>query len=524
MGAIFKMRLTYIHEGFVSSDKTIVVEGFRFEPAIDRAQYEERINKEYTTKTKKVNGVESEPFKALKKGSRTRLAKYLRESGNIVFSDTDSPEDFIFIEPVMKSQAIPVKPRDPKELSTFMGSKISYGFTIRDPAGFSDKLSTSESTIPEILRKANDIVRMGWPHEESMEKVIELGWPTSEFKELSRNDMNINTLKKLKAEWDMAMPRMKRDSGFDFSEYQEYMEELDTLVKFMSSTGIDNLRVLKSDSLDIYDLESLKREWTIMFPELNKKSGKYLDHVKLNIDNIKSLLNLITEKGVETIKQLIRSYSEETAGISEFGKNHLKRLQTSFIKMVKEPEPKEVAVQQKFVEYSARVFTEKNTNEYDVIMYPKSGSTFNKNFAEILSSHLSDALVYEIPKRKIKDVIFNYEEMMRRARTVNRKKNEELGRVPSEKEWVDIEVRKMKGSFHKDPEREAVMKHQLAGDKRRYAQLFQMDEPELFEGASILVIDDNVVHQGTFEMIHALISICSPTRIDMYTPFYYRSL
>jgi hypothetical protein len=677
------MRLQYINKEFAH----VVAEGFRFEPAINRADYEERIDNEYV-KTVKKDGkevpVDPNAKKKFKAGSRRRLADYLREKGNFIFSDTDRPDDFIFIEPVMKSQTIPIKPRDPKQLSTFEGSKISYGFTVRDPAGYSDKLSINNSVVPEIkekvdniisvgwppyiqeitdkvnnivsigwpsyaqeiMNKADGIVNMGWPYADSIGKIVELGWPTSEFKELTENDMNLNTLKRLKAEWSLAMPRMKRDSGFDFSEYQEYLTELDKLIKYMSSTEIDNLNVLKSADLNINDLMTLRRTWSIALSELDEKRGRYSERIESNVndinmllnlmadrsvqtikqliksykfkelsigdinlnvlkklksewdratpqmkidadidddienlidlmeakgvntinrlvrsyefeplslnninvntlkklrsewdkvtsetkpdsdfnDNIDRLLDLMDKKGVETITQLIRSYSEETSSASDFGKYHLKRLQTAFIKMVKKPEPREAAVQQKFVEYGARVFTEKNKNEYDVIMYPQSSSTFNKNFADILSPYLVNALVYEIPKRKVKEVVFNYEEMMKRAAKTEKKISKKLGKIPTDKEWIDEIVDNIRSSFPKDENRTATMKNQRSGDKRRYAQLFKMEEPELFQGASILVIDDNVVHQGTFEMIHGLLSICSPSRIDMYTPFYYRSL
>jgi len=82
--------------------------------------------------------------------------------GNL-YIDTDFPQDFIHIEPVMLNKTLPIKPIDPNQLSTFAGAKIWFGFKLVDVAKY--QTSAIETSFPkaDIKPLIDQIIETGQP-------------------------------------------------------------------------------------------------------------------------------------------------------------------------------------------------------------------------------------------------------------------------------------------------------------------------------------------------------------------------
>ena len=381
-----------------------------------------------------------EQFKSKK--SRTTGVNFLRENGKFVYSDTDNPDDFIFVEPIMKAVSLPIKPVDFDALSTFEGASIIYGFTLRDDHADSMTKDTGKNVglVNELINKLEEMREIGWP---SNDRSIELN-STDSFKRF------INS-------WGTEIERLKR---------------------------VDKSR----DTSDLRESLGTARQ---IFELLNKYEANSFDSliVKLNRGNVDN---------------------------RNFNNAYANDLQYAFAKTVKSRDA-DPEIYNKFLNLSSEVFLNKSSNKYDIILYPKSSKSFNVDFSNILSSKLSIPSLI-IPKVKVKDVSFNLDELKIKASRTNKEVDSTLNRVPTDDEWAERELRKLRHSLGSDEEAEATIHNTLMGNKRRYMQLFGFNDPDILFDKSILVIDDNVAHQGTFEMVHALLLGFAPSSINLFTP------
>jgi len=231
------------------------------------------------------------------------------------------------------------------------------------------------------------------------------------------------------------------------------------------------------------------------------------------------------ENNFTTISGFLRELGKFDTNSRDKTRKHLKDIQIAFAQAVKDPKTEdELKISIQFAKMAVSLFASKGPKDYSIVVYPKSSKLFNKDMAEALAKQMG-ALSIEIKKIKSKDVKINRYEMMLRAQKMVERQHHKLENIENiqptntawPQKWVDKEHRKISFQLPKDPEAEAEIKN-LHGDKRRYAQLFGIDDPELFNGEPILVVDDNVAHQGTMEMLHALIDATEPARLDMYTP------
>lgn len=283
----------------------------------------------------------------------------------------------------------------------------------------------------------------------------------------------------------------------------------------------DRDRRIKIDSIE--SLRDLSKRWHLALPKLERDYGDVTDE-KRAINNIDIIIDQLGKNNVSSVSDLL-VISNRTGNENKSRKDRtLNDLTLAFAKAIKNPgTEEEMNISIKFTELATKIFLEKSTTDYDIILYPSSTSPFNKEMADILGKGLG-AVSMQIPKRKVKEVTFAVEELMKRAMNTKRDVDERLGRVPTEQEWVDREIKKLKNTLGNNQERIATIKGLFMGDKRRYAQLFKFENPELIKDASVLVVDDNVTHQGTFEMIHAMLVGFQPRHITLYAPLLLKSL
>jgi hypothetical protein len=405
----------------------MINEGFRFVPSIGSAEYSQHV-------PNKSNG---------------SAFDFLRSSGKFVYSETDSPEDFIFVEPVMKSKTLAIKDVDPRSLSTFEGAQILYGFTVRDDEQYRDKITKSTRNETGLRSKFRQLLDFGWP---SSEINMRLSSPES--------------FKRFVSLWTIELTRLKRNRDNDVDEEE-----------FRSA-----------------------------------------------IDAANEIAELMRTHQVEEFEDLLDKFGESELLDKSFNRTYVGKLQYAFAKAVKKPNTsEELEIQHKFMELAAEILVERTSADYDLIMYPKSSKKFNQNFSQLVSEYTGSE-VMEIPKVKVKDVILNYEEMRRRAVMTKVRRDPETGKPMTPTKWAEKEIRKLKIALGDDPEKEAEIKAVAYGDKRRYAQLFKISDPEALRDKSILIVDDNVAHQGTMEMVHALVKMSEPKSVVLYTPLLLKNM
>ena len=374
--------------------------------------------------------------------SRVTGANFLRENGKFVYSDADNQDDFIFVEPIMRSVSLPVKPVDSNALSTFEGASIIYGFTLREDHEDSMTNDTGKNVI-----LANELIK-------KIEYIRDIGWPS--------DDRSIE------------------------------LNSADSFKRFVNSWGTEIERIKRVDkNRDISDLiESL--------------------------NNARQILVLLNKYEANSFDSLISKLNRGNVQKRDFNDAYANDLQYAFAQTVKSRDV-DPEIYNKFLNLSVEVFLNKNPNKYDIILYPKSSKSFNVDFSNILSSKLSIPSLI-IPKVKVKDVSFNLDELKRKASRTKKRFDDTLNRAPTDDEWADRELRKLRHSLGNDEEAEATIHNTLMGDKRRYMQLFGFGDTDVLFDKSILVVDDNVAHQGTFEMVHALLLGFAPSSINLFTP------
>jgi len=271
-------------------------------------------------------------------------------------------------------------------------------------------------------------------------------------------------------------------------------------------------------------LKALWNEWALYTKQANPALGHDIEEYQEHVDKINLLIQQMESNSSTTIPGFLQTLGKTDTISKRKISKHLRHLQIAFAKAVKNPESEsELEVAEQFFNMATKLFITKRPRNYLYVAYPKSSKDFNKSMAKIIAREI-DAIPIQIDKVKTKDVQINQHEMLLRAQAMVQKQHklEAIGGIESShpnwpQEWRDREVRKLKLQLPKNPDAEATIKA-LHGDKRRYAQLFGISDPKLFAGESILVVDDNVAHQGTMEMLHALINNQKPARLDMYTP------
>jgi hypothetical protein len=436
------------------------------------------------------NGMSLQDFQRAAKKDRVKL---LRQKGRLVFYSEDSQDDFIFIEPLMQAKALPIKPRDPNALSTFEGAKIEYGFTIRDPEDYFGKhesISTSdkfESKLPELENQLEFVAaNLGFP------PYADLVRPKIIQKYLEGDPRRYIKFKQFGGEWLLVIDRIKRGIYKDWD--GEIAEKSQQLNKFFE-----------------------------IFQEL--QDSKYQQ-----------------EKEQRKIKK--KQNAEQRKDQASLQQEYIGKLQFAFAKAMKNPQgTDEMLARNEFLEISVLAASEHFQNaDIHIIFYPESGTrqrkknpgwrNFNELFAEQLGGLLNPSSgVHEIKKVDPDKVKIAMDELERRAKMIGTRTPFKLNGKTIRRNsinwpiyWAEKEANKLRTQLKNSGEIKSVS----MADKRRYAQLFQLTtggaiDPERLQGSNILIVDDNVHHQGTMEMLHALINVCKPAEIRMFTPLLLRS-
>lgn len=257
-----------------------------------------------------------------------------------------------------------------------------------------------------------------------------------------------------------------------------------------------------------------------------RRSGQEVDYLKEALsyaNNIKNLLIQYKSAYTTTIDGLFKQLNKNKNQSKNSSNAYINKLVMAFAKAVKGPKsPDERLVRNKFIRLSADLFIKHIPEVFDIILIPQSSQSFNKLFAAVLSENRKPMYgVHEITKRTVGELEFNRTELIRIAGRIDRRVDAELGRVPTPEEWADREINKLQSRLPNDPNVVPQIHNFSSGDKRRYVKMYKMDHKiaDYVIGAKVLIVDDNVAHQGTIELLYDLLKEESlPESVTIFTP------
>lgn len=275
-----------------------------------------------------------------------------------------------------------------------------------------------------------------------------------------------------------------------------------------------------SRKIEINSAEALARfinDWKIELPRLQRDMDEQLEGHVQTLQHAVEMLKGMREAGAKTIRGYIKDAMVKDNQNRSRNSKYLGYLQYAFAKAVKNPTTdEELEVAANFMQLAIDVLISKGYSDYDMILYPMSGSSFNRDFAETIAQKVG-GLAMMIPKVPADKVQVNKSELLRRAAMVNKRKIDGMDRTLTDEEWAEHEERKLKAKVRRAADGNVSIKN-IYGDKRRYLQIFDFQDQELIKDTSVLIIDDNVAHQGTMEMLHSLVSLGNPRKLDLYAP------
>lgn len=406
----------------------------------------------------------------------------IRQGGRIYFYDVDDPQDFIHIEPAFKSKRLNIKPNNPKALTSFEGAKIWYGFEVVAPERFESMYNIDFVRLAKLQIIYERIMEVGLPPtRDSKGKLIHVPAKVD----------TLSDLKKLGNKWELFLKHEDNEV-----EYVEHYKNIQELVKEIEETN-----------------------------RIRNKQGQG------DLTNIDALFN-----------------NANIAKAQRQTKLHLDQLQVVFAKIVKDPTSREENfISKKFLGLSAKLFIQSTSNDYGAIFYPQSSSDFNSELARKIADKQSakNVLISEIPKLLTRDVVYLTDE----AELYAKKRQQDIlsgeanrfapvevthpdGKVETievrdprwPSAWASKEIRKLKNSINpnnRNDHRTVDIKTISSGDKRRFVQIFDdISEDTAYEiiGKKVLIIDDNIHHQGSVELVHRILSQAEPSSIDIYCP------
>lgn len=500
--------------------------------------------------------------------------KLFRDGGTFVFQNEDTDEDLIHIEPVLKAKKLPVKDRDKNALSTFEFAEIIYGYTVREPQDyFGPHTDPDLSAVPEpkyqvhgqspqevkVYELVDDVKKLGSPSGKEHDYDSWYGlrkvwheWQAARFGDLTklvdklrwhgqspRSDWpsakmpsNLKEVKRFAADWSLALRGIKNRTllGYDEEDAIEARDVAMQLANAMEEIGLDTIESIPT-SPQMHSVSQEESDQALHTIEAAMDAMEAAGVDKLQDFDKATRAHNKTQKDLHQ-REVKKATSEHENEERSWRRSYIGKLQISFARAVKHPQNDyEVRVQTAFVEENALLIMEK-LGSFDVIAYPESrqpkkGSLTSLTFNEMLARNITDNPI-QIPKADVPTI--NMEELELRAGQIERRVPVER-QTPRgvkitqpddpnwEKEWALREAAKIKAKGI-----ESIKSFQ-SGDKRRYIQLFtaQGIDPERIKGADVLIIDDNVHHQGTMEMLHALIDSLEPHSVTLYTPFLLRS-
>lgn len=424
----------------------------------------------------------------------------------------DHPEDIVHLEPLNKVQELPAVPSDPHAIRTFKGAKIHYAFTIVSPDNFTD-----------------EAVRGGWQLPPDF----------------------IGEVRKLRQLYDSAM----RTVGVQKKEQRPLDTDADLHYR------LDRIRIrrqyitsqsnLYGDGYGDKELKGLQEEEAII-----TKMLAYMD--KLGVKSITDL---------EDDQQGVFTYSvndkEREVSRGEFVSSHLNYAGQSLAKKIKNPTTPDEREMSKQVTYAAAINLARLYKPFDLIVLPASSSSYNieslvtavrqqPGWGEIpyiqLQKLTGDKVLDEID---VASLIERAEEYNRRA-IAKEPIHKGLNLIPSNlvkiQNSTDTPLPRIDMSAVLTPENPAWIEWWTAGkialiratlskyigkpvpikaltdidQYKKYIQLYTASSQELQQiaGKRVLILDDNVNHSATMQMVNAVVKKGNPQEVLIYTPFY----
>ena len=408
---------------------------------------------------------------------KARMIDYLHKSPFTKFSDEDNPEDFIKVEPLNKTEELPVfTVREKEQLPSFEGSTINYGLEFNT--------SKDVAKIPSLA-----------PMEQAIEEKKKEGQEIGEALKKSKLRFYLNSdnsypkaEQKLKIIKDLQKDFRDRDKQWPISRFEHLANMING--KFQE----ENLKP-ESEAKIIKYLENW-REWVKSTDESGlMRPPAYRKRIK-NIEN--ELCNMY-EKLVERKKTTVHA------------------IQQAFMKKLKHPNPDDKKLQEHFIKLTADNYIRlKKDVHYDYIVYPQSSSGFNEELAYELASHYNATPVNAISKITQPKVDTTSLYWSKLSDTERKERNLYPAlHTPKAGESKGAELERLKAQLPQDAvqgdgnKAAGQVKNVKFGGFRPFIKNLELNRDAMgsaeekegvgFKGNSILFIDDNISSSGTIQ-------------------------
>lgn len=435
---------------------------------------------------------------------KSRMIDYLHKSPFTKFSDEDNPEDFIKVEPLNKTEELPVfTVREKEQLPSFEGTTINYGL----------QFDTSEDTTKKLSSLA--------PLEQAIEE-----------KKKEEEDAR-ETLKKSKRRFylisDKSYPKAEEKMQIIKDLQQEFRDR-------DKQWFVDDNGILASIINGKFKEAGLK-------PEENDKIARYLDNwrewVRLTDESELMRPPAYTKRIKKIENDLCSMYGE----LVEKKKTTMHAIQQAFMKKLKSPNPEDKKLQEHFIKLTADSYIRlKKDVHYDYIVYPQSSSNFNEELAYELASHYNATPVNAISKIAQPKIDTTNLYWSKLSDTEREKRNLYPAlHTPKAGESKGAELERLKAQLPKDVVQDdgskvaGQIKNVKFGGFRPFIKNLELNRDAMgsaegkegvgFKGNSILLIDDNISSSGTIQRSIQILKKQGPRRIDVYVPLvmkYYR--
>lgn len=421
----------------------------------------------------------------------------------------DHPEDIVHTQLINKVEQLPAVPDDPHAIRSFRGAKILYAFTLVPSKGFTDPA-----------------VKSGWQLPHGLESQIR------EFKTL----------------------------------YQEYYK--------FKGIPVKDRKVFNTDAELHTRLERVESELRKVEYDLKQYATQRLEKLKTDLSRERDLINSFLElmnthkmKSLDELGEEAGSYydvDDKRITRNEFAASHLKYAAQSLARKIKNPTTDGEKQMSLEITNSAAANLARLTHPFDVIVLPASSSSYN---LDVLVGAVKQQPGWEnipvVPLTKmtgrqasdeidVASLIERAEEAHQRSitsRAPNSKLTlnpDQIARVrasigdmpmpridetqplsPSQPEWVEWwvagRVAAIRAALSRHLDVPVPIKELTDIDSyKKYMQIYTADPASLqgLKGKRVLVLDDNVNHQATMQMVHSLVKKASPAEVLIYTPFF----
>ena len=412
------------------------------------------------------------------------------------YRDKDDPSDIVHVEPLNKMTKLPVVPKDPTARQSFKGASIYCAYAIVPSENFEDYTIAS-----------------------------------------GYKDDYTDPVKKITLEKDIS----KLDSS---------------VKKYYSSFGINtNYRIPVRDFT-----------YANLLNQRNRANARQADE---EFETINRILAYIKNNNIDTnfhrLDDIIKKPNKSKPSRLAFTSDHLRYAAQSLAKKIKNPKSEsEKEMSEKLTQGAVTNLT-RIIPPHDIIIAPASSSTYNDTLIQMIKSQngwsqskviklsklTGDEAIDQIDKNSLTERAYRIHNTAREygSRSNTTLSPQKLAAIRSQTDvklptidmnkplkadnkawvewWVAEKITMAKKLLSRYIGKPIAIKSLAAFDNyKKYLQIFKAEADDLYamNKKRVLIVDDNVNHQATMQMVYDLVEKGLPSQIVIFTPFYMNAL